>query len=869
MGIIYQAEDLKLGRRVALKFLPSELALDTSAYQRLQVEARAASQLDHPNICSIYELGEHDGQPFIAMQYLDGQTLREWIERSRGLVPRPMDEVVQIAIQIAAGLEEAHRAAIIHRDIKPANIFLTQRGEVKILDFGVAKLLHPAEPETPVNDRPTASLNRTNASVGTPSYLSPDQIRGEAPDPRTDLFCFGLVLYEMSTGQRAFMGSSAEEIHGAVLNHEPVAPSVINSNISPALEQIIKKSLKKKREERYQSATELIADLRELEKGKSEVAAPPNRLVIKWAIAAAILLAVAIGVYFLAKSPGRQPFKDFTIAQITNTGKAEQAAISPDGKYVLHVQNENGMRSIRLRNIATGSDTEILPPSSTRFKSLTFSPDGNYVYFRQLVNSVGSQWDIKRMPVLGGKTEQVASDVDSDIVFSRDGNKIAYVRANGPEIGKYSALLANTDGSGETVLTTQDIKGFGNDAYPPFLTWSGDGRQIVFSYARMADVPGILRVLNLPGKKFGTFQQLDGLLTFEVRWVRNSRWMLIVSTPKNGTSGAQLGALSVIDHQVHPITRDTSSYSNLTLSADGQTAATVQSNTVEFLEFLKVNGTNASSQELNTSRIENVDSFDWTHNGRLIASDGTKLFFVSPTDGKTEELVGDAGAEVVGLTQCPNSTVLVNYESDEESAIWRVGPGESKPVKISDGKYDMAPSCSPDNTWAYYFDGLKVLKRVPIKGGTGEVIAGANIPNLIRFFGPMNFSSDGRKAVALVGVLDVQKDRTVPKLAIFDTQSGAPNSPKLLECDSRANAGSLHGGGARFTPDGKAIVYAIRDKGVGNLWMQPLDGSAGRQITNYTTDWIAQFRWSVDGRTLAVKRTHTTSDIVVLRDTGK
>jgi serine/threonine protein kinase len=280
MGVVYKAEDLKLGRLVALKFLPSELASDSIAFERLQREARAASALDHPNICSIYQLDEHEGQPFIVMQLLEGQTLRAWIEaaatqdtaaRAKGLV--------ELAIQIADGLEAAHEKGIIHRDIKPANIFITSRGQAKILDFGVAKLVGTGDGPDVKGDAHRAAtegrvaataadphLTQTGVSVGTPSYLSPELIRREKLDARTDLFSFGLVLYEMATGQRAFSGNTATVIRDAVLNLPAVPVRQLNPEIPVELEGIIDRALEKDRELRYQHAADVRTDLQRLKR---------------------------------------------------------------------------------------------------------------------------------------------------------------------------------------------------------------------------------------------------------------------------------------------------------------------------------------------------------------------------------------------------------------------------------------------------------------------------------------------------------------------------------------------------------------------------------------------------------------------------
>jgi serine/threonine protein kinase/tetratricopeptide (TPR) repeat protein len=306
MGVVYKAEDLKLGRQVALKFLPAELARDPVAFQRLEQEARAASALDHPNICSIYQLGEHEGQPFIVMQLLEGQTLREWIAglATRNPVSQTRD-LVDLAIQITKGLAAAHLKGIIHRDIKPANIFITRQGQAKILDFGVAKFMGatgsteangPAEidGESGVAIEAGTPSTQTGVSFGTPSYLSPEQIRLEKLDARTDLFSFGLVLYEMATGQRAFSGDTATVIRDAVLNLPVVPPRELDSFLSPELQRIITKSLEKDRDRRYQSATEFGADLHKLTEPLPAAGLPPRRVGLLVATGAMLVVVALI-----------------------------------------------------------------------------------------------------------------------------------------------------------------------------------------------------------------------------------------------------------------------------------------------------------------------------------------------------------------------------------------------------------------------------------------------------------------------------------------------------------------------------------------------------------------------------------------------
>jgi eukaryotic-like serine/threonine-protein kinase len=248
MGVVYKAEDLKLGRRVAIKFLPAEMAGDPKAFERLEREARAASALEHPNICPIYELGEYEGQPFIVMQLLEGQTLQEKIESAaQGEKQLSANEVVDFSLQILAGLEAAHEKGIIHRDIKPANIFITSRGEVKILDFGLAKIVEEDRAHPPNSEQanltetvaPMAAfsglrLTRTGTTVGTAHYMSPEQVRGEPLDPRTDVFSFGLVMYEMATGQRSFPGNTVAVVHDAILHRDVFPPCQANPQLPRA-----------------------------------------------------------------------------------------------------------------------------------------------------------------------------------------------------------------------------------------------------------------------------------------------------------------------------------------------------------------------------------------------------------------------------------------------------------------------------------------------------------------------------------------------------------------------------------------------------------------------------------------------------------
>ncbi len=321
MGVVYRAEDIKLGRAVALKVLPEDVGHDPRALERFEREARAASALEHSNICSIYEFGEHEGQPFIVMQLLQGQTLRDRLAAAQSVdarsqaSPLAVDELLDIALQIAIGLEAAHDKGIIHRDIKPANIFLTDKGVVKILDFGLAKLLQASETQGPASDvdtqndlpahhhkpREATHLTRIGIALGTAAYMSPEQVRGATLDARTDLFSFGVVLYEMATGQRAFGGDTEAVVHAAIAKQTPVPARKLNPMLPPELEPVISKALEKDRAQRYQSAAAMCAELQAVRRGKEPLTPPPSGTPLlpkrkTWRLVAATAVAVLLGL---------------------------------------------------------------------------------------------------------------------------------------------------------------------------------------------------------------------------------------------------------------------------------------------------------------------------------------------------------------------------------------------------------------------------------------------------------------------------------------------------------------------------------------------------------------------------------------------
>src|SRR4030095_7286587 len=317
MGVVYEAEDLKLGRHVALKFLPEEMAADAQALERLQREARAASSLQHPHICTIHDVDEHEGKPFIAMELLEGETLRDRL----GPGPLKLDTLLDLGAQIADALETAHARGIVHRDIKPANIFVTKRGQAKLLDFGLAKSTD-AGPAAPGDTALPTAMDETHltspgTAIGTVAYMSPEQARGEGLDARTDVFSCGAVLYEMPTGRQPFAGNTSAVIFDAILNKAPVSPIKLNPELPAELERIVNTALEKDRDLRYQSIADLKTDLKRLKRdsesarsGKTAAATPPPVRTVRWKIyemAAPRLLAAGAAAWWATHRPSGSP----------------------------------------------------------------------------------------------------------------------------------------------------------------------------------------------------------------------------------------------------------------------------------------------------------------------------------------------------------------------------------------------------------------------------------------------------------------------------------------------------------------------------------------------------------------------------------
>jgi serine/threonine protein kinase/Tol biopolymer transport system component len=899
MGIVYEAQDLDLGRRVALKFLPPQLSSDQNALDRFLLEARTASALNHPNICTIYAVERAGDQSFIAMELLEGDTL----DRRLGPGGLPLDRLLDWGIQLADALDAAHAKGIIHRDIKPANIFVTKRGPVKVLDFGLAKLAHPeAAMETigaTQNDPNPAHLTSPGATVGTIAYMSPEQARGFELDPRTDLFSLGAVIYQMATGRLPFTGGTSAVVFHAILELDPVPTLQLNATLPPKLDEIIAKALEKDRDLRYQSAADLRGDLKRLkrdtESGRKPAqpassstsasiaaATSDSRLGVpagglpaavvsqtssqaSAAVAAAgrhklgtglvaliafiVLLAAGYGVYSLLSPKRAQPFANFSVTKVTETGDAVDAALSPDGKYILSLvraKSDNGRASLWLRNVPTNSMTQVQPPGDVWYNGLRFSPDGNYFYS---VHSEPGNSELKylyRTPLLGGTPERLAADVDSNVTFSPDGRKLAFMRYDNPDPGKYRLIVRSVDKGDETVLTSGPNS---QQLYNP--AWSPDGKTIMCGVSQPGDATsGLMYVDAITGQQ-RLFRGFPDYLAYPT-WMPDGSGLLILNGDRSSNyNRRQIALISYPEGKLNPVTRDTNNYSALSVASNGEVLATVLSESHWNLSVMAAALGGNEAREIDPA--DAFTNFSWTQDGRLIDDKDSMLRWVNPELGAKGVIATEQDSTSGDPSACSDGHFLVFDNSHRAGRgarnIWRVDSTGENVKQISNGKNDIFPVCSPDVKWAYYLDGgTGHLMRVPIDGGEGQKVT--DLP-VLQFF---DLSPDGGTVV--FATIDHANGHEV-NLALVATDTGKVRELKF----ERETAGLIH-----FTHDGKGVVYAIRENGIDNLWQQPLDGSAGKQLTSFKSEHIFDFHWSPDGSKLALVRGHDDSDVVLMRN---
>lgn len=909
MGEVYLALHVRTSRKVALKLLPATFVKDDQRVQRFQQEARTVLALNHPNIITVYDIEQVGEVHLIASEVIEGETLRQRLSRA----PLKLAEALDVAIQVAGALAAAHGTGVVHRDIKPENIMLRPDGFVKVLDFGLAKLTE-RQGLAASSGLPTRAMIKTETGMvmGTANYMSPEQARGLEVDARTDIFSFGVVLYEMLTGNMPFAGETKSDVMAAILQNEPPPLARYWPDAPEALEWIVTKTLTKDTDERYQTAKELLTDLKRLkrrsdyqleaarfgstpsgdsasvvkssEETTNKTAAQPvastaestrtmssaeyvvseikrHKRSIIFAVggiavlAAIIVTGVILGLRYLRHAPvatgsTAQPFGQMKVTRLTSTGNASWAAISPDGRYLVHVTGGAGKQSLLLRHIATGSDKEIVTSNGDDFSWVTFSPDGSYVLYCRVDSGA---YPLYQVPVLGGPPKKLISeDADTPPTFSPDGKRFAIVRGQ-PQAGEVSLVLANADGTAEQPLRKYKLSDFAPTVWP-FPSWSPDGETIAFAHRTRELGERVTNVVTISVKD-GTEKRITSqrwALIGALAWLADGSALIITAADPESYPSRQIWYVSYPGGEARRITNDANNYLGLNLTADSTALAAVEAEQTSKV-WIAPNGDAAQATQLTSNRSDGILGVAFTPDGRIVYTSSARAYqdlWIMNADGSDQrQLTTDAKGNSGPVVSSDGRYIVFASNRAGTLNIWRMDIDGGNPKQLTSGSRDQRPALSPDGQSVFYTANeseKQSVRKVPIAGGDSMQLTDYSAASPI-------VSPDGKQI--LCGFIDEVKRRW--SLAIIPIEGGPPI--KTFDISPLQ---------ARFQwdPDGRAFLYTVTRDGVTNIWRQPLDGGPAKQMTDFKSDQIFRFSWSSDGKQLVMARGAVSSDVVLIND---
>lgn len=859
MGEVYAAEDTRLHRKVAIKVLPAVLAHDPERRNRFEREAHAVASLNHPNIVTIHSVEEEEGVPFLTMELVEGKPLSE-IVRGGAL---PLDMLLRVGMAVADAMAAAHQRGITHRDLKPGNIMVTPEGRVKVLDFGLAKL-REAQVDAMADEvtrPPVEDLTGEGRILGTVAYMSPEQAEGKPVDGRSDIFALGVVLHELATGEKPFKGDTNVSLISSILKDTPPPVTEINPSLPAGLARVVRRSLAKDPSRRYQTATDLRNDLEEL---KDEVdsgvrsgvtavrapAQPARRRVNVVGIATILLLAVAafgaVYSYWQSRAP-RTESEFLTIdrpSQLTSTGNAALAAISPDGRYVAHVKNEPGAPSLWMRQTATTSDVEIVKGAPLRYAGVSWAPDGNHVFYvtYEITGGIGTLY---RIPALGGTPQKILEDVDTRISFSPDASQFTFVRGY-PAEGTAWLMLANADGTNVRQLAElekPDQLALNGPA------WSSDGKTIVAPARSLRDGPHML-IVGIDAAS-GAVTRLEGrwAAVLDIEWVRGTQ-TFIASVAELTAAPPQLWQFTYPEGERRRLTNDLNTYSSVSLSADASTLTTVQTEAVSNLFVAPIDNPNSALQiTRGRGRADGQTGLDWAPDGQIV--------FVSGASGRQQVWITDRGGKNVRqLTASPQEPVFkvsvtpdgqyITFQrlSDGQMRIWRMRLDGSEQRMITRGELDQAPVAAPNGVVYFHriVNGAPRTFKVPIEGGDAVQVSEHH-------FRPIDVSPDGSRLLGVSWNPKAQRSA----LAIMPAAADAP--PQLL-----AGLSTFSGG---FTHDGAGIIFPVVGRGTVQVVRADLE-SRKVETLGSVSDFVFNGALSPDGKELVLSRGGVLSDVLLL-----